>query len=233
MPYFRPRRYYRKRYNPWRRYWFGTRRTRKTFRRRRKRRPVRRKRFFKYRLKKLKTLRLKTWQPEKIRKCRIKGLLELIAGGPLRASNNYTLYKESYVPEHEQSGGGWSIQQLTLGNLFTQNVLGLNYWTVSNKQYNLCRYLGVNIILYRNPTTDYIFHYNLQDPQIVTKYTYASYHPYKVLNFHQKIIVPSLQTAPNKKKLYKKKFIKPPRKMNNQWYFQEHLTNYPLLTFFL
>nr|UGV34124.1 MAG: ORF1 [TTV-like mini virus] len=232
MPFFRPRRYYRKKYNPWRRYWFGTRRTRTTFRRKRRRQRVRRKKFFKYRLKKLRTLKLKVWQPEKIRKCRIKGILELIECGDGRLSNNFTMYKESYVPPHEPGGGGWSIQQLTLGNLYVQNKYGMNYWTVSNRGYNLMRYLGVNITLYRQQNVDYIFHYNLQDPQIVTKYTYASYHPYKLLNFNRKIIVPSLRTAPLKKKLYKKKFIRPPRKMINQWYFQEHLTNYPLLTFF-
>lgn len=232
MPFYKPRRFYRKYYNPWRRHWPGTRRTRKTFRRRRRKYRVRRKRHFKYKLKKLKTLKIKEWQPEQIRKCRIKGLLELIGGGPLRASNNFTLYKESFVPEHEQGGGGWSIQQLTFGNLYVQSQYGMNYWTVSNKHYNLCRYLGVNITLYRNPTIDYIFHYNLQDPQTVTKYTYASYHPFKILNFNRKIIVPSLQTAPLKRRLYKKKFIKPPRQMLNKWYFQEHLTNFPLLTFF-
>nr|UGV38861.1 MAG: ORF1 [TTV-like mini virus] len=231
MPFFRPRRYYRKNYNPWRRNWFRRRRTRKTFRNRRHRR-VRRKRFYKKRLRKLKSIRLKTWQPEKIRKCRIKGILELIECGYGRLSNNFTLFKESYVPPHEPGGGGWSIQQLTLGNLYTQNKYGMNYWTVSNRGYNLCRYLGVNLTLYRQQSVDYIFHYNLQDPQTVNKYTYPSYHPFKVLNFNKKIIVPSLQTAPLKRKLYKKKFIKPPKKMRNDWYFQEHLTNYPLLTFF-
>ncbi|AXQ66466.1 MAG: hypothetical protein QKC56_gp2 [Anelloviridae sp.] len=231
MPYYRRRYYKRKGFYPRRRYWFFNRRSRKTFRKRRRNR-VRRKRLFKRRFKKLKTLRLKEYQPEQIRKCRIKGYLELFDCGYGRQSDNYALFKESIVPPHQPGGGGWSIQQLTLGNLYVQGKYAMNYWTKSNRGYNLCRFLGVQITLFRMPETDYIFHYDLEDPQIVTKYTYPSYHPYKMLLFNKKIVVPSLKTAPHKRKQYKKKFIRPPKKLKNQWYFQEHLTNFPLLTFF-
>lgn len=227
------RNFYRKRrYRPYRRNWFKSRRPRKTIRRRRRRHRVRRKRFYKYRLKKLKTIVNRTYQPEKIRKCHIKGFLQLIECGYGRLSDNYTLFKESIVPPHEPGGGGWSIQQLTLGNLYVQGKYAMNYWTYSNKGLNLCRFLGVKITLYRQPDIDYIFHYNLQDPQIITKYTYPSYHPFKILNYHQKIVVPSWKTQPLKRKAYKTKFIRPPKKLKNDWYFQEHLSNYPLLTFF-
>lgn len=231
MPYYRRRYYKRKGFYPRRRYWFFNRRSRKTFRKRRRNR-VRRKRLFKRRFRKLKTLRLKEYQPEQIRKCRIKGYLELFDCGYGRQSDNYALFKESIVPPHQPGGGGWSIQQLTLGNLYVQGKYAMNYWTKSNRGYNLCRFLGVQITLFRMPDTDYIFHYDLEDPQIVTKYTYPSYHPYKMLLFNKKIVVPSLKTAPHKRKQYKKKFIRPPKKLKNQWYFQEHLTNFPLLTFF-
>lgn len=231
MPYYRRRYYKRKRFYPRRRYWFYNRRPRKTIRRRRRTR-VRRKRLFKYRLKKLKTLKQIQYQPEQIKKCKIKGYLELFDCGYGRQSDNYTLYKESIVPPHQPGGGGWSIQQLTLGNLYVQGKYAMNYWTKTNKGYNLCRFLGVKLTLYRMPDTDYIFHYDLQDPQIVTKYTYPSYHPYKMLLYHQRIVVPSMRSAPLKRKLYKTKFIRPPKKLKNEWYFQEHLSNYPLLTFF-
>lgn len=226
--------YYRRKWNNnyFRRRRYRRRGPRKTFRRKRRQRRVRRKRFKKYRLRKLKTIIQRQYQPEQIRKCKIRGFLELIECGYGRLSDNWALYKESYAPEHEPGGGGWSIQQLTLGNLYIQSKYAMNYWTHTNRGYNLARYLGVNIRLYRQPQTDYIFHYNLQDPQIITKYTYPSYHPYKILQYHQRIVVPSLQTAPHKKKLYKQRFIKPPKKMKNQWYFQEQLTDFPLLTFY-
>nr|UGV36036.1 MAG: ORF1 [TTV-like mini virus] len=231
MPYYRRRYYKRKGFYPRRRYWFFNRRSRKTFRKRRRNR-VRRKRFYRRRFRKLKTLKQIQYQPEQIKKCRIKGYLELFDCGYGRQSDNYALFKESTVPPHQPGGGGWSIQQLTLGNLYVQGKYAMNYWTRSNKGFNLCRFLGVQITLFRMPDTDYIFHYDLEDPQIVTKYTYPSYHPYKMLLFNKKIVVPSLKTAPHKRKQYKKKFIRPPKKLKNEWYFQEHLSNYPLLTFF-
>nr|UGV37183.1 MAG: ORF1 [TTV-like mini virus] len=230
--------YYNRYRRPWRqrrrrRLRFRPRRTRKTLRRKRRSYYwVRRKRFLKNILKKLKTIKLKQFQPEKVRKCRIKGYLELFEGSYGRTSNNFTLWKESYVPPHEPGGGGWTIQQLGLGNLFTQHEYKMNTWTKSNNGYNLCRYLGVTITLFRQPKVDYIFTYNLEEPRTITKYTYASYHPFLVLQYPKKIIVPSFESQPLKKTLYKKKFIRPPKKLTNQWYFQQQLSNTELLTFY-
>nr|UGV38125.1 MAG: ORF1 [TTV-like mini virus] len=219
--YFRNR---RSRYQPWR--------PRRGVRRYRRRPWVRRRRFKKYRLKKLRTIKLRQWQPLKIRKCKIVGFLELFETSYGHISNNYTAFKESYVPPHQPGGGGWGMQQLTLGNLYVQNVLCMNYWTKSNKGFNLCRYLGAKLTLYRQQNVDWIFTYNLEEPTIITKYTYASYHPYKLFTYRKRIILPSYDTAPLKKKRAVKKYIKPPKKLTNQWYFQNHLQNYPLITFF-
>nr|UGV42612.1 MAG: ORF1 [TTV-like mini virus] len=207
-------------------------RPRQTFRGRRKRRTVRRRRKYKKLFKKLKFIKLKQWQPEKIVRCKIIGYLELFETTAGRVSNNYVKWKESFVPPQEPGGGGWGMQQLSLGNLYTQNLYIMNYWTKSNKALNLCRYLGVKIILYRQQNVDWIFTYNLQEPRTITKYTYASYHPYKLLTYNHKIIVPSLKTQPLKKKTFKRKFIRPPKQLTNKWYFQNHLSNTPLLTFF-
>lgn len=149
-----------------------------------------------------------------------------------RVSNNFVATKESYVPPHQPGGGGWGIQQFTLGNLYVQNVYCMNYWTRSNAGYNLCRYLGAKFTLYRQQNVDWIFTYNLEEPLTITKYTYASYHPYKMLQFHKRIIIPSYDTAPQKKRKTVRKFIKPPKKLTNQWYFQNHLQNTPLINFF-
>lgn len=230
--------YYKRYGRPWRqrrrrRLRFRPRRTRKAFRR--KRRPyywVRRKKFLKSLLRKLKTIKLKQFQPERIKKCRIKGYLELFEGTYGRTSNNFTLWKESYVPPHEPGGGGWTIQQLGLGNLFTQHQYKMNAWTKSNNGYNLCRYLGVSVTLFRQPEVDYLFHYNLEEPGNITKYTYPSYHPFLVLQYNKKVIVPSFKTQPLKRSLYKKKYIRPPKKLTNQWYFQQHFANTQLLTFY-
>nr|UGV37195.1 MAG: ORF1 [TTV-like mini virus] len=232
MPPFRRRwnRFYRTK-RRWRKNKYGFWRPRNRFRRNRRTNWVR-KRKINFRRKKLKFIKLKQWQPMKIKKCKIRGILELFECTYGRVSNNFVPYKESYVPPHQPGGGGWGIQQLTLGNLYVQNVYCMNYWTKSNRGMNLCRYFGTKFTLYRQQNVDWIFSYNLEEPLTIGKYTYPSYHPYKMLQYTKKIIIPSFKTAPLKKKRYYKKFIRPPKKLTNQWYFQNHLQNTPLVTFF-
>lgn len=233
MPPFNRRRYF---YRNWwnkgkRRKFFRRRRFGTTFRyRKRRHRRVRRKKFSKY-FKKLKRVKIQQWQPLSIKKCKIEGYLPLFQAGPGRVGNNYALWKESYFPEHYSGGGGWSIQQLSLGILFTQHTELMNYWTRSNNRLNMCRYFGAYIYLFREPFVDYVFTYMDNVPKNVTKYYYNSHHPIKLLTYKRKITVPSFQTQPHKRKPYKRLYIPPPKLMKNQWFFQAHLADYPLVTF--
>nr|UGV37988.1 MAG: ORF1 [TTV-like mini virus] len=232
MPPFQRRRYYyRNWWNSWnRRNRFRRRRFGKTFQtRRRRRRRVRRKRFKRH--KKLKKLKIQQWQPTSIKRCRIEGYLSLFEAGIGRYSYNYALWKESIFPHKYAGGGGWSIQQLNLGNLFTQHKEYMNYWTRSNVRMNLCRYLGCKITLFRQPFTDYVFTYFEDIPKTVSKYFYCSYHPLRLLTHKRKKIVPSNQTQPHKRKPYKSIFIPPPKLFKNQWFFQQPFSDYSLLTF--
>nr|UGV39042.1 MAG: ORF1 [TTV-like mini virus] len=231
MPPFRRRYYYR---NWWgyknRRNWFRRRRPRKTFRTKRRRRRVRKFKFTK-RNKKLKKIRLQQWQPTSIKKCKIEGYLPLFQAGQGRYTNNYALWKESNFPPHYPGGGGWSIQQLTLGNLFQQHKEFMNYWTRSNVRMNLCRYYGVKIHLFREPYVDYVFTYFQECPKRVTKYFYCSHHPLRLLTTKRKKVIPSNNTQPHKRKPWKTIFIPPPKLFKNQWFFQQQFVDYPLLTF--
>lgn len=145
--------------------------------------------------------------------------------------NNFCSYKESYTPEKTPGGGGWSIQQLSLGNLFVQNSYLMNKWTKSNISLNLCRYYGVSVTLYRQPTIDYIFMYYREEPKKAGKYWYPSFHPIQLILEKNRIVVPSMQTKPHKKKNYKKIWIHPPKLFKSEWYFQQHISNYPLIYF--
>nr|UGV38992.1 MAG: ORF1 [TTV-like mini virus] len=232
-PFYRRNYYYR---NYWnyrkRRNAFRRKRFRGTFRRKpRRRRRVRKRKYFKRFSKKLKKLRLSQWQPSYIRKCTVKGFLLLFEAGHGRFANNFVCYKESYTPHNQPGGGGWSIQQLNLGNLFTQNQYFMNFWSHSNNGLNLCRYLGCRIDLYRQPNIDYIFTYYTEQPQNAGKYWYPTFHPMKMLTYKNKVTVPSLKTQPLKRKIKKTLYLKPPKLLKNQWYFQTHLSNYPLLSF--
>nr|UGV34563.1 MAG: ORF1 [TTV-like mini virus] len=232
MPPFQRRWYYNyKRRQPWRRR-FRNRRFRRPLRRYRRRFGVRKRKFYRKKLRKLKYIKLNQWQPQKIKKCKILGTLQLFGCTWGTVSNNFVLTKESYIPDHWPGGGGWGMQQLTLSSLYDQNVYCMNYWTKSNKGFNLCRYMGMNVYLYRQENVDWIFTYNLEEPLTIGKYTYASYHPFKLMQYTKRIILPSYKTAPLKRKRIYKKFIKPPKKLTNQWYFQNHFRGVPLLTFF-
>lgn len=228
-PFKRRRYYYRRPYRQWRRFSTWRKRPKTTFRRRRKRFWVRRRKFrFKLR-KKLKKLKIQQWQPNTIKKCHIKGYLPLFQCGDGRQENNYTLYKDSFTPEYEPGGGGWSLQQLSLGTLYSLNNDIQNYWTKSNYRLNMCRYIKCKIRCYRQPYVDYILHYFHDAPKTVTKYYYASHHPVKLLQLQHKVVVPSFNTEPHKRKPYKSITIYPPKLMKNQWFFQQHLSSFPLI----
>lgn len=152
--------------------------------------------------------------------------------GKGRAGNNYAMFRDSFVPEHEPGGGGWSLQQITLSSLYFDNTnYLLNWWTTSNKGLNLLRYLGCEITLFRQPTTDYIFSWFNEQPRNVSKYYYAGLHPMKMLTFNEKVVIPSYKTQPQKRKPIKRKWIPPPKLWKNQWYFQQQICDYPLIQF--
>nr|UGV38769.1 MAG: ORF1 [TTV-like mini virus] len=231
MPRLYRRKYYRnfwKRKPNYSRRWIRNRRPRSTFRSKRRRRRVRRKNF-KFYKHKLKKIRLYQWQPSHIKKCRIKGTIQLFQAGRGRFSHNYQLYKESFVPPHQPGGGGWSYILLSLGNLFTENQRLQNWWTKSNKGLPLCRYQGVKFKFYRQKYVDYIVTYSNEYPMEVGKYHYPSVHPQRMLTYNHRIIVPSLETLPLMKKSYKSCFIRPPKEMKDQWYFQNNFQRYPLV----
>nr|UGV37200.1 MAG: ORF1 [TTV-like mini virus] len=232
MPPFRRKRFYRSwwNYRKPRRYYRRRRFGKTFFRRQRRRRRVRRKKFSKN-FKKFKKISILQWQPQSIKRCRIEGYLSLFQAGPTRASNNYALWKESIFPEHYPGGGGWSIQQLSLGTLFKQHKELMNYWTKSNERMNLCRYYGCRIQLFREKSTDYVFNYFQECPKTVNKYFYASQHPIRLLTHNRKKVIPSFDTQPHKRKPYKSIFIPPPKIMKTQWFFQQQLADYPLVTF--
>jgi len=107
----------------------------------------------------------------------------------------------------------------------------MNKWTRSNKSLNMCRYYGVRIRLYRQPKIDYIFTYYREEPKQAGKYWYPSFHPMQLILDKHRIIVPSMATQPLKRKNYKTLFIRPPKLMKTEWYFQQHISNYPLIHF--
>uniref|UniRef100_A0AAU8H488 Capsid protein n=1 Tax=Betatorquevirus homini1 TaxID=3048395 RepID=A0AAU8H488_9VIRU len=227
--------FYRRRWRPNRRWrWrrrFTTRRPRRLIRRRFWRRNwVRRRYFTKKKKRKLKKIKLHQWQPDQIKKCRIKGHLCLLTCGKGKINNNFTLTSESYVPTKESGGGGWSIMQLTLRALYDEYVHYRNWWTTSNCGLPLTRYMGVTVKFYKSNDTDYIVTVQHTGPFEVTRDIYLSTQPSRHMMNHKSFIIPKLN--PNKKKRpYIKKRFYPPAMWLNKWYFQQDIYNHPLILF--
>nr|UGV38972.1 MAG: ORF1 [TTV-like mini virus] len=216
--YFRRRPFWRRRYRfrPWR--------ARKTiYRRRWRHRRVRRKRPY---------INLKQYQPACIRNCHIKGLECAVLFNQSRISNNSIMYKESYVPESVPGGGGFTVMKFTLYNLYTMHQNCFNWWTNSNKDLPLCRYLGCKLTCYQSLKIDYVLRFTNNAQAISNKLTYPSTQPSMMMMMPDKYIIPSRQTQ-NRRKPYTKIFIKPPKTLQNKWYFQKDLMNTPLLVLYI
>nr|UHM27046.1 MAG: ORF1 [Torque teno midi virus] len=209
--------------------WFGRwryrryRNKRRRFPKRRKRRPRyatrrrRRRRKYKVRRKKQK-LPLVQWQPDSIRKCKIRGFNSLILGAEGTQMYCYTTNKSDYVPPRVPWGGGFAIECYTLKYLYEEYVFHQNIWTQTNILKDLCRFLYCKIELYRHPDTDFIVAYSRQGPFDLTKFTFPGCHPQQLLLEKHKKIVFSKSSKPNGRYRVLLK-IKPPKLMLSKWFF--------------
>nr|UGV39029.1 MAG: ORF1 [TTV-like mini virus] len=228
--------------NYWRYYWPRRRRQtyrrrlrgpRKTFRRRWRLRRTRRRRVRRYKnykkyFKKAKKITLKQFQPDTIKRCKIKGFKCLFQGGSHVLSRNYIQYIESIVPEHWDGGGGWGLLVLSLGALFEDWEHLRNIWTVSNVGLPLVKYRGAKLIFYQSPYTDYVVTINTCWPMTDTELTHANSCPQRMLLARKKHIIPSLLTRKLPKNRIKIR-VPPPAQMQTKWYFSKDICNTPLM----
>nr|UGV39529.1 MAG: ORF1 [TTV-like mini virus] len=219
--------FWRRRYRGWRRRrYFARRRPRyfipRTFRRRRR---YRVRRHFK---KKLKKLHIQQWQPNTIRKLKITGLYQLFFCTSQRIANNNTLYIDSIAPYHLHSGGGFSLTQFTLQNLFDQHLRLRNWWTKSNDVLPLVRYTGCTMYFYYQENVDYIVAYDNSFPMKAGRLTYNGTQPSVMQLMRHRKVIPCKHYN-RRKRPYKKVKIRPPAQLKNQWYFQHSLADIPLV----
>lgn len=230
---------------PWwwgrrRRWWAPTRRKRrkpryhKTRRRRwtrryRNRRAPRRRRRRRVKVRrKKKQITVKQWQPDTIRKCKIKGISIHVLGSQGKQFACYTDSAKDWTPPLQPSGGGFGVEKYTLQYLYEQNRAGNNIWTASNKLLDLVRYTGGYIKFFRHPHADFIVRYSRTLPMNLEKYTYSEAYPQNMMLARHKKYIPSLLTKPHGKRWVKIKF-KPPKQLTNKWYFQETFANTGLI----
>nr|UHK06363.1 MAG: ORF1 [Torque teno midi virus] len=231
--------WYRRR-KPWFGRWRTKRRTtyrkkprRRRFpRRRRNRRTYRRRRRRHYKVRrKQKKITIKQWQPESIKKCKIKGSGQIVLGAEGTQFRCFTVYKNEWTNPKVATGGGFGVELFTLKYLYKEYKARNNIWTSSNAYRDFCRYTGCYFIFFRHPETDFILGYDIQPPFTITKYTYMMAHPHFLLQRKHKKLLLSTKTKPNGR-LTKKLKIKPPKMLQTKWYFQEELADFGLVTIF-
>lgn len=145
-----------------------------------------------------------------------------------RLSFNSTMYENSTVPAKHPGGGGFCVMKFTLKNLYEMFEYCQNWWTCSNDNLPLCKYLGVTLKCYASENTDYVLRYVTQYPTTSNKLTYPSCQPAMMLLSKQKVIMPSLKTK-RRRKPYTKIHIAPPPQFQTKWYFQQDIADKPLL----
>nr|UHK07004.1 MAG: ORF1 [Torque teno midi virus] len=231
MPFWWGRRrkfwYGRARYHKKRR--FRKRKQTRRYTRRRPRRLTRRRRRRKRKVRRKKQkIPIQQWQPDSIRKCKIKGFSCLVLGAEGRQMYCYTNEAHEYVPPKAAGGGGFGCELITLKWLFTEYLAHNNIWTTSNKYLDLCRYTGCTIKLFRHPTIDFVVFYERQPPFTLDKLTYTEIQPQNILLRKKKRILLSRAAKPFGRPYIKLK-IKPPKQMITKWFFQQDFCKFALV----
>nr|UHK04849.1 MAG: ORF1 [Torque teno midi virus] len=234
MPFFRYNPYRRwKRPRKYRRYWRRKKRSYRWPRRRRARKTLRRSRYRRRKTtrrvrKKKPFLKLIQWQPEFIRRCKIKGFENFISFGYGRQCFNFTQHVLDICYQNSAWGGGFAVAVYSLEYLYEKLQTYRNIWTVSNDGFDLCRYTSCKLTFIRHKVCDFIVLYTRSLPMTINRLSYPSTHPSRLILQPKTIFIPSLKTKPFGKRTITK-YIKPPKLLTNRWFFQEELSKQPLL----
>lgn len=158
------------------------------------------------------------------------GYLPIIICGENTSARNFATHSDDLI-SNGPYGGGMTTTKFTLRILYDEHLRHLNYWTVSNEDLDLCRYLGGTFYAYRHPTVDFIVQIHTSPPFLDTPLTGPSIHPGMLMLTKNKILIPSLKTRPSRKHKVKIRF-KPPKLFQDKWYPQSELCDTTLLTVF-
>nr|BAF76093.1 hypothetical protein [Torque teno midi virus] len=215
----------RYRYRPYKK----RRRRRRRFTRRRNFKASRRRRRRRYEVRrKRQKIVLKQWQPESIKKCKVKGFGCLVLGAEGRQFYCWTNEASNYPQPKAPGGGGFGCEVITLEYLYQQYKAHNCIFTASNHYKDPVRYTGCEIILYRHPYVDFVVTYSNQPPFSINQFTYPDIHPQNLLLRKHKKIVLSRATKPHGKLTVKIK-IKPPKLLSTRWFFQKEMSSVPLV----
>ncbi len=144
-----------------------------------------------------------------------------------RTSHNLIQYLDSIAPLHWPGGGGMSLIQFNLNCLYEQFLKATNWWTKSNCNLPLVRYMGCTLKFYATEKYDYVVKVERCLPLEASDTMYLSTQPSILMLTSGSILVPCRQNKLYKKP-YKKVFVKPPTQFTTKWLFQADICKFPL-----
>lgn len=153
----------------------------------------------------------------------------IIVCGINRTIFNYTTHSEDYTFNNESFGGGLCTTQYTLRILFQEKLAQHNFWSASNEDLDLSRYLGASLIFFRHPTVDFLVRVRTSPPFEDTDMTAMTLHPGMMMLAKKTIKIPSLKTRPSRKHFVRIK-VGAPKLFEDKWYPQNELCDVTLLT---
>lgn len=153
----------------------------------------------------------------------------IIVCGINRTIFNYTTHSEDYTFNNESFGGGLCTSQYTLRILFQEKLAQHNFWSASNEDLDLCRYLGASLIFFRHPTVDFLVRVRTSPPFEDTDMTAMTLHPGMMMLAKKTIKIPSLKTRPSRKHFVRIR-VGAPKLFEDKWYPQNELCDVTLLT---
>ncbi len=98
-----------------------------------------------------------------VRRCYIIGYMAALISGNGTFAINYSSHLEDRIMKGP-FGGGHSTLRYSLYVLYQEHLRHGNFWTYSNKDLELTRYLGATLTFYRSPDTDFIVTYSRKSP---------------------------------------------------------------------
>lgn len=153
----------------------------------------------------------------------------IIVCGINRTIFNYTTHSEDYTFNNESFGGGLCTTQYTLRILFQEKLAQHNFWSASNEDLDLSRYLGASLIFFRHPTVDFLVRVRTSPPFEDTDMTAMTLHPGMMMLAKKTIKIPSLKTRPSRKHFVRIR-VGAPKLFEDKWYPQNELCDVTLLT---
>lgn len=153
----------------------------------------------------------------------------IIICGINRTIFNYTTHSEDYTFNNESFGGGLCTTQYTLRILFQEKLAQHNFWSASNEDLDLARYLGASLLFFRHPTVDFLVRVRTSPPFEDTDMTAMTLHPGMMMLAKKTIKIPSLKTRPSRKHFVRIR-VGAPKLFEDKWYPQNELCDVTLLT---